>query len=210
MANIKLLLTDNVDNLGIVGDVVTVKPGYARNFLLPNGLAQKPTESAIKKLATRRAEVEKELAEKRKEDEAILAKLEGHEITLQRASNEQGILFGGVSQHDIAQALRNEGLKVEDRCVRIGAQIKRLDSYTVPIVLAADLKTEIKVWVVSDKPSDQLETGDNRDNRDNRRAKQEEAAAPEAAAEPAAEPAAEAPKAKKEKKPKTVKEAPKA
>jgi large subunit ribosomal protein L9 len=199
MANIKLLLTENVDNLGIVGDVVTVKPGYARNFLLPNGMAQKPTESAIKKLATRRAEVEKELAEKRKEDEAVLAKLVGHEITLQRAANEQGILFGGVSQHDIAQALRDEGMKIEDRAIRIGAQIKRLDSYTVPIVLASDLKTEIKIWVVSDKPSEQLETGGRNDNRNE---KVEEAPAAEA---PAAE--AEAPvKAKKEKKPKTAKE----
>ncbi len=200
MANIKLLLLENVDNLGIVGDVVSVKPGYARNFLLPNALAQKPTDSAVKKLAARRAEVEKELAEKRKADEAILAKLVGYELTLQRAANEQGILFGGVSQHDIAQALRNEGLKVEDRVVRIGTQIKRLDSYTVPIVLAADLKTEIKIWVVSDKPSEQLETGESKG--DSRKAQQQEAAP---AAEPAA-PEAEAEKpAKKEKKPKTPK-----
>jgi large subunit ribosomal protein L9 len=158
MANIKLLLTDNVDNLGIVGDVVSVKPGYARNYLLPHGLAAKPTEAAVKKLAARRAEVEKELAEKRKKDEALLAKLVDLEITIQRAANEQGILFGGISQHDIAQALRAEGHHVEDRAIRIGVSIKRLDSYTIPIVLANDLKTEIKLWVVSDKPAEELET----------------------------------------------------
>lgn len=156
MANIKLLLTDNVDNLGIVGDVVSVRPGYARNYLLPNGLAAKPTEAAVKRLAARRAEVEKQLAEKRKADEALLAKLVGFELTVQRAANEQGILFGGVSQHDIAEALSAEGLKIEHRAIRIGATIKRLDSYTIPIVLANDLRTEIKLWVVSDKPADEL------------------------------------------------------
>jgi hypothetical protein len=86
----------------------------------------------------------------------MLEKLKGLEVTIQRSANEQGILFGGVSQHDISQALKAEGFEVDDRAVRIGQQIKRLDSYTIPIVLANDLKTEIKLWVVSDKPGEQL------------------------------------------------------
>ena len=157
MKQIELLLTENVDNLGIVGDVVKVRPGYARNFLLPRGIASKPTPGAIKRLAERRAQVEAEVESCRSVLEAILEKLKGHEVTIQRSANEQGILFGGVSQHDIAEALRVEGFTVEDRMVRIGQQIKRLDSYHIPIVLANDLKTEIKLWVVSDKPSDKLE-----------------------------------------------------
>jgi large subunit ribosomal protein L9 len=158
MKLIKLLLTENVDNLGIVGDVVNVRPGYARNFLMPRQLATKPTEGAVKRLAARRAVVEKEMSERRVKLEALLEKLKGHELTLQRSANEQGVLFGGVSQHDISQALTAEGFEVDDRAVRIGQQIKRLDSYTIPIVLASDLKTEIKLWVVSDKPSEQLAT----------------------------------------------------
>jgi large subunit ribosomal protein L9 len=158
MKLIKLLLTENVDNLGIVGDVVNVRPGYARNFLLPRQLATKPTEGAVKRLAERRAVVEKEMQEYRVKLEALLEKVKGVELTLQRSANEQGILFGGVSQHDISQALQAEGFDIDDRAVRIGAQIKRLDSYTIPIVLAKDLKTEIKLWVVSDKPSEKLET----------------------------------------------------
>lgn len=150
--NIELLLVENVDNLGIVGDVVKVKPGYARNFLLPRGLATKPTANAIKKLADRRAQVEAELKQRRIDLESLFAKLEDHEITIKRSANEQGVLFGGVSQHEIAQALRDEGLAVEDRHVRIGESIKRLDSYTIPLVLATDLKTEIKLWVVRDQP----------------------------------------------------------
>lgn len=157
MRPVKLLLTESVDNLGIVGDVVSVRPGYARNYLLPRGYATTPTPGAIKRLAERRKIVEEQMRLKRAELEGVLAKLENYEVTLQRSANEQGVLFGGVSQHEIAQALRNDGFPVEDRAVRIGQQIKRLDSYIIPIVLANDLKTEVKLWVVSDKPTEDLQ-----------------------------------------------------
>lgn len=157
MKQIELLLLDNVDNLGIVGDVVKVRPGYARNYLLPRGLASTPTPGAIERLAERRAQVEAEMRKLREQQEQLIGRLEGHELTLQRAANEQGVLFGGVSQHDIAEALREEGFDIEDRFVRIGEQVKRLDSYTIPVVIDKELKTEIKLWVVSDKPAEELE-----------------------------------------------------
>jgi large subunit ribosomal protein L9 len=155
MKAIELLLTENVDNLGIVGDVVKVRPGYARNFLLPRLLATKPTPGAVKRLAERRKIVEAELKARRSVLEAVFDKLKTVEITMQRSANEQGVLFGGVSQHEIAEALRAEGFAIEDRMVRIGQVIKRLDTYPIPVVLASDLKAEIKLWVVSDKPLDQ-------------------------------------------------------
>ena len=154
--NVKLLLTENVDNLGIVGDIVEVKPGYARNYLLPHGLAGEPTEGNIAAVAERRAEVERQLRELRAQREKLIERLEGHEITLKRAANEQGVLFGSVSQHDIALALQEDGFDIQDREVRIGFQIKQLDSYTIPIQFDADLKVEIKLWVVSDKPPEEL------------------------------------------------------
>ncbi len=157
MKSIQLLLTENVDNLGIVGDVVKVKPGYARNYLLPMGKATDPTPGNIERLAERRRQVEEEMRKLRQAQELMVGKLEGYELTIQRSANDQGVLFGGVSQHDIAQAMRDEGFEVEDRHIRIGQQIKRLDSYIIPIVIAQDLKTEIKLWVVSDRPTDQLE-----------------------------------------------------
>ena len=153
----ELLLLENVDNLGIVGDVVKVKPGYARNFLVPRGLATVPTPGAIERLAERRAQVEAEMRRLREAQEQMIQRLEGYEITLERAANEQGVLFGGVSQHDIGEALREAGFDLDDRFVRIGQQIKRLDSYSVPIVIDKELKTEIKLWVVSDKPLEELE-----------------------------------------------------
>lgn len=152
MRTIELLLLENVDNLGIVGDVVKVRPGYARNFLLPMGLADTPSPEKIQELAARRAEVEAELKRIREAQTAMIERLEGHEISLERAANDLGVLFGGVSQHDIAEALRGEGFEVEDRFIRLGEQIKRVDSYTVPVVIDKELKTEIKVWVNSDRP----------------------------------------------------------
>ncbi|WP_432800068.1 50S ribosomal protein L9 [Poriferisphaera sp. WC338] len=157
MKQIELLLLDNVANLGIVGDVVKVKPGYARNYLVPHGLATVPTKGAIERLAARRAEVEAELAALRATHQTLIEKLTDHELTVQRSANDSGILYGGVTQHEIAEMLREEGFNVEDRFVRIGDQIKRLDSYMIPIVIDKELKTEVKLWVVSDKPAEELE-----------------------------------------------------
>ncbi len=158
MKQTKLLLTTNVDNLGIVGDVVSVKPGFARNYLVPRGMATDPTDGNIARLAAERQRVEQQLSEKRVVQEQILGKIEGHEITLQRTANEQGALFGGVTQHDIAEILRADGFDIDDRAVRIGDTIKRLDTYDIPVILGDNLKTEIKVWVVSDKPTEALES----------------------------------------------------
>ena len=158
MKQVELLLLDNVSNLGIVGDVVKVKPGFARNYLLPHGLATTPSDAAIARLAERRAQVAAEMEKLRKEHESLIDEINDFELTLMRSANEQGVLYGGVSQHEIAQALRDEGFDmIEDRHVRIGDQIKRLDSYPVPVVIDKDLKAEIKLWVVSDKPAEDLD-----------------------------------------------------
>ncbi|MEO1236232.1 MAG: 50S ribosomal protein L9 [Planctomycetota bacterium] len=164
MKTIELLLLETVDNLGIVGDVVKVRPGFARNYLLPHGIAEAPTPEKIEALAARRKEEAARLELQAKEQRAMVEKLEGFELTLERSANENGVLFGGVSQHEIALALQAEGFAIEDRHVRIGDQIKRLDSYDIPIVINRDLKTEIKLWVVSDQPlesdEDEETTGD--------------------------------------------------
>jgi large subunit ribosomal protein L9 len=156
MKQIELLLVENVDNLGIVGDVVKVKPGYARNYLLPMGLAEPPSDERIAALADRRKQVEAELAELRSKQEKLIADIAEYELTMQRSHNDQGILYGGVSQHDIAEALREEGYDIEDRFIRIGEQIKRLDTYMVPVVIDKELKAEIKLWIVSDRPAEEL------------------------------------------------------
>src|SRR5215217_9688513 len=107
MANVKLLLKESIKNVGRVGDVVEVSPGYARNYLLPHDLAVQPTPNNIKKIELRRKEIEKQERELREQQAALLKQLEGVEVTLERKANEQGHLFGGVSATDIAKALQS-------------------------------------------------------------------------------------------------------
>lgn len=149
--SVELLLTDNVDSLGIVGDVVHVRSGYARNFLLPRGLATAPSEEMIKALAAKRAEAEKELAALRSQREKMIDKLEGFEVTLQRSCNDQGLLYGSVTQRDIADALVENGFEIKPRDVRLPHTIKRVDSFEVHIKLDTDLEADIKLWVVPDR-----------------------------------------------------------
>lgn len=149
--SVKLLLTENVDNLGIVGDVVNVRLGYARNFLLPRGLATSPSEDLLANLAEKRKQAEKELAELRKHRQGVIGKLDGLEITLTRACNDQGHLYGSVTQNDLAEALSDLGFPVRPREVRLAQTIKRVDAYDVHVRFDSDLEASVKVWVVADR-----------------------------------------------------------
>ena len=150
--NIQLLLKENVENLGIVGDVVNVRLGYARNYLLPRDLAMAPSQDAIDALAEKRKAAEAELARLRGEREAMVEKLQGFELTLERSCNDQGVLYGAVTQQDIAKSLNeNPEFQIRPRDVRIAQGIKRIDTYEVSIRPEADLEATIKVWVVADR-----------------------------------------------------------
>lgn len=153
MANKKLLLNETIRNVGKVGDIVEVSPGYARNYLLPKGLAVEPTPNNIKKIEARRKEIERLEAERRKEQAASLEKLKGVEVTLERKTNEQGHLYGAVSATDIAKALEAVGHKVEAEDVLLPGRMDQVNTYTVVIRFAEDLKTDLKVWVAPDAES---------------------------------------------------------
>jgi large subunit ribosomal protein L9 len=150
-ANVELLLIENVDSLGIVGDVVRVRTGYARNFLLPRNLATKPDKDLIAKLAGKRAEAEKLVAAQRKDREALSNKLQGVEIELVRACNDMGILYGAITQQDIASALNAKGFKVGPRDVRLTQSIKRIENADVHVKLDKDLDAIVKVHVKADR-----------------------------------------------------------
>lgn len=149
--NIKLLLTENVDNLGIVGDVVNVRMGFARNYLLPRELATTPSDELIASLASKRADAQKRLAELRKHREAMIGKMAGLEITLEKPCNDQGILYGSITQQEIAGALGKIGYEVKPREVRIGQTIKRIDSYDIHVKLESDLESVVKLHVKADR-----------------------------------------------------------
>lgn len=152
--SVQLLLTENVDNLGIVGDVVNVRTGYARNFLLPRGLATVPSDDVIEALKEKRAKAERELAALRSEREKMIKKMEGVEVTLKRSCNDQGILYGSVTQQDIANALQEVGFDIKPREVRLPGTIKRIDTFDIHIKVDSDLGADIKLWVVADRELD--------------------------------------------------------
>lgn len=152
--SLKLLLTENVDSLGIVGDVVNVRTGYARNFLLPRNMATTPSDDMVKELAGRRKEAEKQVAAQRKAREELNEKLKGIEITLIRSTNDMGILYGAITQQDVAAALKEQGHDVKPRDVRIAQTIKRIDSYDVHVKLDSDLDSTIKLHVKPDRELD--------------------------------------------------------
>ncbi len=152
--SVKLLLTENVDNLGIVGDIVNVKLGYARNYLLPFNYATSPSDELIASLAEKRAAAEKQVAARRSQREEMIGKLNGQQLTLTRACNDQGQLYGSVTQQDIASALKEVGFAVSPREVRLPTTIKRVDSFDIHIKVESDLEADIKLWVVADRELD--------------------------------------------------------
>lgn len=149
--NIELLLVESVENLGIVGDVVKVRTGYARNLLLPRQLATTPSPELIKSLQARRAAAVKEVAELRTARAGTIEKLKGFELTIERSTNDQGILYGGITQQEIADGLVKAGHAVRPRDVRLSHAIKRVDTYEVHIKYETELETYIKLHVKSDR-----------------------------------------------------------
>jgi large subunit ribosomal protein L9 len=153
MATTKLLLQESIKNLGRVGDVVEVSPGYARNYLLPQGLAVEPTSGNLKKVEARRKEIERVERERREQQERLIKQLEGRDVTLERKANEQGNLYGAVSGTDIAKALQADGYNILPDDVLLPGRLDRIDTYTVKVRFAEDLETDVKVYVAPDAES---------------------------------------------------------
>jgi large subunit ribosomal protein L9 len=150
--NVELLLLENVDSLGIVGDVVNVRTGYARNYLLPRGLATTPSQELIAQLADKRAKAEAERAALRAEREKMIGKLNEFRLTVTKACNDQGLLYGSVTQQDIADLLEAQGFDVAPRDVRIGQTIKRVGEFDITVKPERDLEATVTLVVESDTP----------------------------------------------------------
>lgn len=147
----KILLCQDVEELGWLGDVVDVKDGYANNYLLPCGLGMIPTEANLKSLAKEKqasAEQRKELME-RLADAASAVK--GAEAVVAAKANEQGHLFGSVTATEIAANLRDQGFAVDDKHVQLEEHIKEVGESEVTIKFAADITATVKVVVVAEQ-----------------------------------------------------------
>ena len=191
---VELLLNRTIENLGLVGDVVKVKPGFARNYLLPHGFGEAPTAEKIEALKDLRAKAQAELAKLRGEREALIARMEGVAIKLIRSVNDAGILYGAVTQRDISDQLVADGYPVDMRAVRLQNPIRRIGHYSCVIQLDRDLRTEISIDVLPDRTLEILTAAE--------AAPAEEPAeeAPAADAAPEVAPAADGDKGKKGKK----------
>ena len=149
----KLLLKKRVDKLGKIGDVVNVANGYARNFLLPKGLGVHVTPGALRQMeSTKRKE-----DIRRKEENLVLTaladELRDFSCTIPARANEDGKLFGSISAHMIANELNNQGFNVDENMVVLEEPIKQCDVYNVTVAISAEIKSNIKLWVVNENES---------------------------------------------------------
>jgi large subunit ribosomal protein L9 len=144
----EIILRQAVENLGKPGDVVKVKAGYARNYLLPHGLAYEATPGNLKRIQQERDRLETAENERRGVAQGLAERLEQVSLTFSARVGEEGKLFGSVTNTDIAQQLEQQGFHIEKRQVDLHEPIKALGVYRVPIRLHADVKPEIRVWVI--------------------------------------------------------------
>ncbi|HVX40585.1 MAG TPA: 50S ribosomal protein L9 [Gemmatimonadaceae bacterium] len=144
----EIILRQAVENLGKPGDVVKVKAGYARNYLLPHGLAYEATPGNLKRIQQERDRLEAAENERRTAAQGLAEKLEQVSLTFSARVGEEGKLFGSVTAADIAQQLDGQGFHIEKRQIDLHEPIKALGVYRVPVRLHADVKPEVRVWVI--------------------------------------------------------------
>ena len=148
MAQVSLILLDDVENLGLAGDTVSVAPGYARNFLLPRKLAAKATPGALRQIESRKAAIAARRAQELENAKALAEELGKVEISIAMQATEDDQLFGSVTSRMIADELAARNLKVEHSRITIDPPIKTLGSFDVAVKLHAEVTANVKVWVV--------------------------------------------------------------
>jgi large subunit ribosomal protein L9 len=147
----QVILMEKVVNLGGLGDIVKVKDGYARNFLIPQGKAKRATEDNKKVFEARRAELEAAQADKLAAAQSVAARLEGLSVQLARKAGVDGRLFGSVGGADIAEALGGQGIEIEKSAVRMPlGPIKQLGESQIEIALHSDVVASITVTIVAE------------------------------------------------------------
>tara|TARA_B100001989_G_scaffold233717_1_gene193839 strand:- start:398 stop:841 length:444 start_codon:yes stop_codon:yes gene_type:complete len=144
----EIILLDKIDNLGNVGDVVRVKPGYARNYLFPKGLAVRSSKRNIAFVEEKRKNIELKIAKEEQASQAIFDSLKNVEILMEVEVGENDKLFGSVTTMDLQKALNDQNIEIEKQDILLDNPIKSLGAYDIPIKVTSSLKQNIKVNVV--------------------------------------------------------------
>jgi large subunit ribosomal protein L9 len=144
----EVILRQAVENLGKPGDVVKVSNGFGRNFLLPRGVAFEATAGNLKRIAQEKERLEAAETERRSSAQALATKLEAVSLTFSARVGEDGKLFGSVTAADIVHQLETQGFQIEKRQIDLHEPLRTLGVFRVPVRLHADVKPEIRIWVI--------------------------------------------------------------
>ncbi len=151
MATVEVLLREDVENLGRRGQVVRVRAGYARNYLLPRGLAVLATSGNLRAIQQEKQLLERREARERTQAEKVSERLRDMVLTFSRKAGDQDVLFGSVTALDIAHALAEQGIEVDRRKILLEHPIKHLGEYTIAIKLHRDVTAQLKIQVVPEE-----------------------------------------------------------
>lgn len=144
----RVILKQEVDNLGDAGDIVRVAAGYGRNYLIPRGLAVLASEGSVAELQHNQQIADAIRRKKLASANALAEKLEGTAVSIRRETGDDERLFGSVTKRDIVEALAAEGVEVDRRAVQLDEPIKSIGLFTVPIRLHSDLSANVRVYVI--------------------------------------------------------------
>jgi large subunit ribosomal protein L9 len=146
---VKVILQEDVSNLGAIGDVVKVSDGYGRNFLIPRGLAVRADENNVRQLEHTLRAITRKKAGQLAEAKGVASKLDGVAVSIKRTAGEDSDkLFGSVTNRDIAEALAAEGYEVDKRAIELADPIKSIGIFQVPVRLHSEISASVKVYVI--------------------------------------------------------------
>jgi len=145
-----VILTENVKNLGTIGEVVKVKPGYGRNFLVPQGLAVEASEAKLKEVEHHKRQLNRKAEKLSQEAADVKARIEAVECTFVHKASEEGKLFGSVTSMEIAESLASQGIEIDRRKILLEQPIKELGEHSVDIKLNAGVNAIVKINVISE------------------------------------------------------------
>jgi len=156
----KVILKNDVEKLGRKGDIVTVAPGFGRNYLIPRKLAIEVTASNLKMVEIERQALKKKVEQERQSFQGTIQKLSQVTLTFPRRAGEKDVIFGSVSAGDVKEALDKLGFEVDKKRIQLDEPIKRLGNFTVPVKVYHEDKAEVKIVVVKEETGeDEAEKG---------------------------------------------------